>query len=199
MTDVGVLIAPRVPGGHALLEHRKVLVVRHGPRFAFRLSAPILLGLSLHRRRCGILELEPILRSAGSIAGAEPLRHDAFEAHLAGVAEYALAIMSEVLVQTQPRKAPTQQARQRRLARLRSAHGAGPARRAQADRGRTGPRTGRRGAGAASGRPPRGCRRRRSPRRRSGRTRNAAPSATANFLFIRPLELPLEKAPSCAQ
>ena len=32
--------------------------------------------------------------------------------------EYALAIVGEVPVQTQPRKAPTQQARERRLARL---------------------------------------------------------------------------------
>ena len=32
--------------------------------------------------------------------------------------EYALAIVGKVLVQTQPRKAPTQQARERRLARL---------------------------------------------------------------------------------
>src|SRR6516164_5836375 len=29
-TDVEVLETPRVPGGHALLEHRDVLVVRHG-------------------------------------------------------------------------------------------------------------------------------------------------------------------------
>ena len=28
--DVGVLATPRVPGSHALLEHRDVLVVRHG-------------------------------------------------------------------------------------------------------------------------------------------------------------------------
>ena len=32
--------------------------------------------------------------------------------------EYALAVVGEVPVQTQPRKAPTQQARERRLARL---------------------------------------------------------------------------------
>src|SRR5262249_15910918 len=31
-----------------------------------------------------------------------------FEAHLAGVPEYALAVVGEMLVQTQPRKAPTQ-------------------------------------------------------------------------------------------
>jgi len=34
------------------------------------------------------------------------------------VLEYALAIVSKVLVKTQPKKAPTQQARERRLARL---------------------------------------------------------------------------------
>jgi len=34
------------------------------------------------------------------------------------VPEYALAIVGEVLVQTQPRKAATQQARERRLARF---------------------------------------------------------------------------------
>src|SRR5262249_3932209 len=79
---------------------------------------PILVRLALHRRRIRVLELEPVLRPAGAVARAEPLRHDALEAHLAGVPEYALAIVGEVLVQTQPRKAPTQQARERRLARL---------------------------------------------------------------------------------
>src|SRR5262245_29232520 len=79
---------------------------------------PILLGLAFHRRRIRVLELEPVLRTAGAVARAEPLRHDALEAHLASVPEYALAIVGEVLVQTQPRKATTQQARERRLARL---------------------------------------------------------------------------------
>src|SRR5215472_10073137 len=81
-------------------------------------SAPLFLRLPFHRRRFRVLELQPILRSAGSVARPEPLRDDAFESHLAGVPEYALAVVGEVLVQTQPRKAPTQQARQRRLARL---------------------------------------------------------------------------------
>src|SRR5215831_9307993 len=81
-------------------------------------SAPVLLGLALHRRRVRVLELQPVLRAARSIARAKPLRDDAFEAHLAGVPEYALAVVGEVPVQTQPRKAPTQQARERRLARL---------------------------------------------------------------------------------
>src|SRR6516225_1028772 len=81
-------------------------------------SAPIFLGLAFHRRRIRVLELQPVLRPAGAVGRAEPLRDDAFEAHLAGVPEYALAIVGEVLVQTQPRKAPTQQTRERRLARL---------------------------------------------------------------------------------
>src|SRR6516225_10189746 len=49
----------------------------------------------------------PRWRPAGAVARPEPLRHDAFEAHLAGVPEYALAVVGEVLVQTQTRKAPT--------------------------------------------------------------------------------------------
>src|SRR5215467_7685563 len=74
-------------------------------------SAPLFLGLAFHRRRFQVLELQPILRPAGSVTRPEPLRDDALKAHLAGVAEYTLAIVGEVLVQTQPRKAPTQQAR----------------------------------------------------------------------------------------
>src|SRR5215813_10894219 len=81
-------------------------------------SAPLFLRLAFHRKRIRVLELQPILRPAGAVARAEPLRHDAFEAHLASVPKYALAIVGEVPVQTQPRKAPTQQARERRLARL---------------------------------------------------------------------------------
>src|SRR6516165_10321860 len=81
-------------------------------------APPLFLSLAAHCRCFRILEFQPVFRSAGTVARAEPLRHDAFEAHLAGVPEYALAIMGEVLVQTQPRKAPTQQARELRLARL---------------------------------------------------------------------------------
>src|SRR5215471_13722481 len=58
------------------------------------------------------------LRLAGSVARPEQFRDDAFEAHLAGVPGYALAIVREVLVQAQPRKACTQQTCERRLARL---------------------------------------------------------------------------------
>src|SRR5262249_45748946 len=46
----GVPAMPLVPGGHALLEHRAVLVVRH--RSSCADSAPLLLALQLHRR-CG--------------------------------------------------------------------------------------------------------------------------------------------------
>ena len=81
-------------------------------------SAPVLLGFPLHRWCFWVLELQPIFRSAGSIARAEPLRDDPLQPHLAGMVEYALAIVGEVLVHTQPRKAHAQQARKRRLARL---------------------------------------------------------------------------------
>src|SRR5215831_15360976 len=91
---------------------------RSAPRGRLSSPAPILLRLALHRRRIRVLEFQPILRPIGAVARPEPLRHDAFESHLAGVPEYALAVVGEVLVQTQPRKAPTQEARERRLARL---------------------------------------------------------------------------------
>src|SRR5262249_5161949 len=81
-------------------------------------SAPLLLSFALHGRCIRVRELQPILRPTGAVARAEPLRHDAFEAHLASVLKYALAIVGEVLIQAQARKAPTQQARERRLARL---------------------------------------------------------------------------------
>jgi hypothetical protein len=38
-------------------------------------------GLTFHRRRIRVLELQPILRPAGAVAQAEPLRHDALKAH----------------------------------------------------------------------------------------------------------------------
>src|SRR5262245_18084429 len=59
-----------------------------------------------------------MLGPTGPVARAQPLRDDAFEDHLAGVAEYALAIVGKVFVQAQSREAPTQQARERRIARL---------------------------------------------------------------------------------
>src|SRR5215472_15619630 len=68
--------------------------------------APILFGLASCRWGLRVLELQPIARSPGAVHRAEPLRDDALKAHLAGVPEHALAIVGEVLVQTQPRKAP---------------------------------------------------------------------------------------------
>jgi hypothetical protein len=52
-----------------------------------RSSPPILFGLALHRWCCRILALYPVPRAAADIRRAEPLRHDALEAELAGVAE----------------------------------------------------------------------------------------------------------------
>jgi hypothetical protein len=40
-------------------------------------SAPVLLGLPLHRRCHRVLNLEPVLRAAGTVGRAEPLRDDA--------------------------------------------------------------------------------------------------------------------------
>jgi hypothetical protein len=81
--------------------------------------APILFRLALHRRRCRVLEFEPILRSAGTVARAEPLRDDAFEAHLACVPEHRRAILvRDVLVQPQARGRLRQDGGERGLADL---------------------------------------------------------------------------------
>jgi hypothetical protein len=60
---------------------------------------PILFCLALHRRRIRILKLKPILRSAGAIARAKPLGHDAFQAHGAGMPKYDFAGMRQVLIE----------------------------------------------------------------------------------------------------
>src|SRR5215469_14322975 len=62
-----------------------------------RPPCPILLRLALHRRRFRVLELEPVLRATRPVARTDTLRDDAFEPHRAGVPEYALAIVGEVL------------------------------------------------------------------------------------------------------
>jgi hypothetical protein len=49
---------------------------------------PILLFFALYRWSRRVLALQPVGRSAGTVARAEPLRHDAFDAHLAGVCEH---------------------------------------------------------------------------------------------------------------
>ena len=56
--------------------------------------------------------------AAADIRRAEPLRHNALAAELAGVAVDDVAAVLEVLDQPQPDPAAAQQARQRRLARL---------------------------------------------------------------------------------
>src|SRR5262249_8037053 len=111
--DNGVLAPPLVPGVYALLEHRDVLVVRHGSTPAWVQPH----SSSASRFTAGASGFLNFSQSFDRVAP-EPLRPVALTPHLAGVPEYALAIVSEVLVQTQSRKAPTQQARERRLARL---------------------------------------------------------------------------------
>jgi hypothetical protein len=45
-------------------------------------SASPILGLTLHGRRRRVLEFKPIRRPAGTVARAQPLRHDAFGSQL---------------------------------------------------------------------------------------------------------------------
>jgi hypothetical protein len=48
--DALVFVTPCVPRGHALFEHRDMLVVRHRSTRVWIVSAPVFLGLALHRR-----------------------------------------------------------------------------------------------------------------------------------------------------
>jgi len=61
---------------------------------------PILLRFPFHCRCVGVLHLEPIGRMAGTIGGVLTLRDNAFEAELAGVAKYGLAIAFHVPVES---------------------------------------------------------------------------------------------------
>jgi len=52
-----------------------------------RSSAPIFFSLSLHCRRLGILDLDPVRRSARPIGRTKPLGNDPLATELAGVVE----------------------------------------------------------------------------------------------------------------
>src|SRR5213078_246728 len=71
-----------------------------------------------HRKICSsslVRGASSLLSSCGAPFGARPFRHDALEAHLAGVPEYGLAIVAEVLGQTQPGKAPGSRSATRKI------------------------------------------------------------------------------------
>src|SRR5262245_41105025 len=64
-----------------------------------RSFSPILFGFPLHRRCRQVLHLEPIRRAPRAIHRILPLRHDAFEAYLAGVGEDGRAVALDMLVE----------------------------------------------------------------------------------------------------
>ena len=55
---------------------------------------PVLLRFPLHRRRVRVLALDPVRRAPRSIARVAALRHDAFEAELAGVLRTRAGLLS---------------------------------------------------------------------------------------------------------
>ena len=67
---------------------------------------PIFLCLALHSRCGWVLHLDPVARSARGVARAEPLRDDAFEAGLAGMAKRHVARFHDVIVILQPYPRP---------------------------------------------------------------------------------------------
>ena len=62
-------------------------------------APPIFFRLALHRRGRRVLHLELVWRAAGAVAGAEPLRYDALEIHLAGMPEHDVAGLGNMLVE----------------------------------------------------------------------------------------------------
>jgi len=51
----------------------------------FRDSTPLFFGLAPHRRRRRVLDLDPLLRSAGAVRRTNPLRDNTFTTELAGL------------------------------------------------------------------------------------------------------------------
>src|SRR5262249_45236647 len=67
---------------------------------------PILFGFPLHCRCIRVLHFEPIGRAVGTVGRSKALRHDSLETELAGVAEYDVAGLVDVLLKVQ-RPAPS--------------------------------------------------------------------------------------------
>src|SRR5262245_9749488 len=65
------------------------------------LLAPILFRLPLHGGCMRVRALDPVGRAAGAVGRRLALRHDAFQAELAGVAEDGLAVALDVFVPSQ--------------------------------------------------------------------------------------------------
>src|SRR5262249_29245571 len=79
---------------------------------------PIFFCLALHRRRRRVLHLEPIRRAPRAIRRVLPLRHDAFESHLAGMGEDGRAVAFQMLVEAQAKASFGQRTSKRGLADL---------------------------------------------------------------------------------
>src|SRR6516164_10526012 len=65
--------------------------------------APILLGFPLHGRCIRVLHFEPIGRAAGTVGRVLALRHDTFEAHLAGMGEEGRAVAFDIFIEPDAR------------------------------------------------------------------------------------------------
>ena len=79
-------------------------------------STPLFLRLAPHRGRCRILDLESLPGAAGAVSRAEPLRHDALAAELAGLAIDDRAGADVMLVERDAGVRLTQQLSQHSLA-----------------------------------------------------------------------------------
>jgi len=79
---------------------------------------PVFLGFSLHCWCVGVLHFQPIGRAARTIGRLFPLRDNAFETELAGVAKYGLAVALYVLIESDASRSLGQDHHKRGLAAL---------------------------------------------------------------------------------
>jgi hypothetical protein len=62
-------------------------------------AVPVLFRLAPDRRRCRVLDLQPVIGPTGAVGRAEALRHDALAAERAGVLEEHRAVAEVMLVE----------------------------------------------------------------------------------------------------
>ncbi len=96
---------------------RRFMAAGGGP-YIQRLPAPILLRLAPHRLARRVLALEPVGRAAGAVGRGLALRHDALQAHLAGMREHGRAVGLDMLVEPHAGRGLGQDGGQRGLAHL---------------------------------------------------------------------------------
>src|SRR5436190_2029056 len=80
--------------------------------------APVLFLFARHRRSRRVFHFKPVRRASRTVGRVLPLRHDAFEPHLAGMGEHGRAVALDMLVEPNTGTGLTQDRCERGLADL---------------------------------------------------------------------------------